>query len=87
MTKLTKSQEELLRAMQGGVTLNYHPWCFACNAYFSRSDTHKQCTRTATALEQKGLIENVRQTVRRTREYQLTEAGRMWPDVREEKTP
>ncbi len=82
--KLTTAQERLLRALQSSVTLTYHPASFACNAYFQRSDTLKQCNAAAKGLERTGLIQNVSRCEGRTRRYELTEAGRAWPNLPQE---
>ena len=57
--KLSKGQQELYSAMLSGVTCSYMPYMgwFNPSSYYYRSDTHKRCTATATALLKKGLVE------------------------------
>ena len=57
--KLSKSQAELLEAMQNGVKCYYMRYMgrFNPTAYYFRSDTMKRCTATAKALLEKGLVE------------------------------
>lgn len=56
MAKLSNTQQELLDAMQAGVTVHYMPYAGNWNpkAYFFRSDTMKRCTAAAEALIDKG---------------------------------
>ena len=58
--KLSKSQAELLEAMQNGVKCYYMRYMgrFNPTAYYFRSDTMKRCTATAKALFDKGLLES-----------------------------
>lgn len=57
--KLSKTQQELLDAMKGGVTVEYMPYAGSFNprAYYYRSDNRKKCTAAAEALRDKGLVE------------------------------
>ena len=57
--KLSKSQAELLAAMETGVVCYYMRYMgrFNPTAYYFRSDTLKRCTATAKALFDKGLLE------------------------------
>jgi len=57
--KLSKTQQALLDAMAGGVTLTYMCYMGSFNPvpYYFRSDTHQRCTAAATALLSKGLVE------------------------------
>ena len=58
--KLSKSQAELLEAMQNGVKCYYMRYMgrFNPTAYYVRSDTMKRCTATAKALFNNGLLES-----------------------------
>ena len=58
--KLSKSQAELLAAMDAGVVCYYMRYMgrFNPTAYYFRSDTMKRCTATANALFDKGLLES-----------------------------
>ena len=58
--KLSKSEAELLAAMETGVVCYYmrHMGRFNPTAYYFRSDTMKRCTETAKALFDKGLLES-----------------------------
>jgi hypothetical protein len=58
--KLSKSQAELLGAMQNGVKCYFMRYMgrFNPTAYYFRSDTMKRCTATAKALFDKGLLES-----------------------------
>jgi hypothetical protein len=57
--KLSKSQAELLEAMQNGVKCYYMRYMgrFNPKAYYFRGDTMKRCTATAKALLEKGFVE------------------------------
>lgn len=61
--KPTKTQQELLDAMQSGVRVIYMRSMgrFNPTAYYFRADTHKRVTAAARALLEKGLIERVNQ--------------------------
>lgn len=64
--KLPRTQQELLDAMRGGVTLNYLPYAGSFNpvAYYFRSDNMKRCTAAAEALLRKGLVEKFNESWR-----------------------
>jgi hypothetical protein len=57
--KLPKSQQDLLSAMEGGVTCFYMRYMgrFNPTPYYFRSDTNRRCTAAALALLGKGLVE------------------------------
>ena len=51
---ITKAQLNLLNAMSSGAIVYFMA---GINAYYFRTDTMKNCTKTAQALEKKGLVE------------------------------
>ena len=55
--KLSKPQQELLDAINGGVVVYFmrDPCC----SYYFRSDGHRKCTSTASALYERGLVRRV----------------------------
>lgn len=57
--KISKTQQELLGAMQKGVVCFYMPYAgrFNPNPYYFRSDTRKRCTAAAEALLKRKLVE------------------------------
>ena len=59
VSKLSRTQQELLEAMRGGVVCHYMPYSgrFNPTAYFYRSDNLKRCTAAAEALLKKGLVD------------------------------
>ncbi len=61
MKELSKTQAELLEAIQNGVVCHYMPYAgrFNPTAYYFRNDTMKRCTAAAKALCRKGLVEKV----------------------------
>lgn len=80
--KLSKTQRELLAAMQGGVDVWYWPASFGYSDYYRRADTKRKCTATATVLVVKGLagIAPREQGARswHGRDVVLTDAGRAY---------
>ena len=78
--KLTKPQEDLLRAIQQGVTLRYMEYNGRqTTPYFYRGDNGAKCTVAAEALVRRKLIEFYREVPHGKARYRLTEAGRIWP--------
>lgn len=63
MTKLSKTQQELLDAMKGGVKVVYMHAIGSWNpqAYYFRDDNYKPCTAAAKALLEKGFAEKCNQ--------------------------
>jgi hypothetical protein len=59
--KLSKTQAELLEAVNGGAILYYMPSAgsFIPRSYYFRSDTMSHCTAAAKALKEKGLVREV----------------------------
>lgn len=59
--ELSKTQAELLSAMQNGAKCEYMPYMgsFNQNAYYYRNDTMKRCTTAARSLLEKGLVKMV----------------------------
>lgn len=77
--KLSRTQEELLRAMQDGVQVYYMPFMGrSSNAYYFRSDTLARVTNSAARLKKLGLATFVVSNPLRRDELRLTEAGKLW---------
>ena len=70
MKKLTKTQADLLRAIQNGVKVFYMSWSRSSGHYYFRADTMNRCTKAAEALGHSGLIEMKDRTV------EITDLGR-----------
>jgi hypothetical protein len=64
--KLSKTQQELLDAINGGVRVHYMPYMgnFNPSAYYFRCDTFKRCTAPARALLEKGLVKKCNEDFR-----------------------
>ena len=56
MKKLTPRQQELLDAINGGVTVYFMR---AARSYYFRSDSFGRCTATAGALYERGLVARI----------------------------
>ena len=80
--KLSKTQKELLIALQNGDRLFYMPYMgnYRPIPYFFLSSSFKRVTAAAKALIEKRLIKDCKKSSFAKNDYQLTELGKNWKE-------